>query len=186
MITNKQVVDVVNKAIDDGEIEVGGLPEIEEGDAGKVLKVNEQEDGVEWGEAGGADPDIKVITLDFGSGSSSKTLTVAEDIATNVTNGIYDFIFIKYNNNIYSVPRNTGNLASYGIRYFTGGSSSPSYVKWLGGTVTYQIRLQVQDSTTLKITTSSASVLSEGGDASRISMEIPATESSVAAYGLMQ
>ena len=54
MITNKQVVDVVNKAIDDGEIEVGGLPEIEAGDAGKVLKVNEQEDGVEWGE-GGAD-----------------------------------------------------------------------------------------------------------------------------------
>ncbi|MBO7715622.1 MAG: hypothetical protein J6S85_18815 [Methanobrevibacter sp.] len=55
MITNKQVVEVVNKAIDDGEIEVGGLPEIESGDAGKVLKVNEQEDGVEWGEAGGAD-----------------------------------------------------------------------------------------------------------------------------------
>lgn len=56
MITNKQVVDVVNKAIDDGEIEMeGGLPKIEAGDAGKVLKVNEQEDGVEWGEAGGAD-----------------------------------------------------------------------------------------------------------------------------------
>ena len=55
MITNKQVVDVVNKAIDDGEIEVGGLPEIESGDAGKVLKVNEQEDGVEWGEGGAPD-----------------------------------------------------------------------------------------------------------------------------------
>lgn len=52
MLTNKNVVDVVNKAIDDGEIQVGGLPEIESGDAGKVLKVNEQEDGVEWGEGG--------------------------------------------------------------------------------------------------------------------------------------
>ena len=54
MITNKQVVDVVNKAIEEGEIQTGGLPQIESGDAGKVLKVNEQEDGVEWGE-GGAD-----------------------------------------------------------------------------------------------------------------------------------
>ena len=50
MLTNKNVVDVVNKAIDDGEIQAGGLPEIQEGDAGKVLVVNEQEDGVEWAE----------------------------------------------------------------------------------------------------------------------------------------
>lgn len=54
MITNKQVVEVVNKAIENGEIEVSSLPEIESGDAGKVLKVNEQETGVEWGEAGGS------------------------------------------------------------------------------------------------------------------------------------
>ena len=56
MLTNKNVVDVVNKAIDDGEIEVGGsLPEIQEGDAGKALVVNEQEDGVEWAEVGAPD-----------------------------------------------------------------------------------------------------------------------------------
>lgn len=46
MITNKQVVDVVNKAIEDGEI-AQELPEIQSGDAGKVLQVNEQENGVE-------------------------------------------------------------------------------------------------------------------------------------------
>lgn len=79
MTTNKGVVEVVNQAIEDGEIEIEGglpsfdsenigqflsvaevasepalvwsdvdaLPEIQVGDAGKVLKVNEQEDGVE-------------------------------------------------------------------------------------------------------------------------------------------
>ena len=169
MITNKQVVEVVNKAIDDGEIEVGGLPEIEEGDAGKVLKVNEQEDGVEWGEAGGADhalvlpevapasqqlvgintsneqnslgignglkvesgnivadPDIKTITLYFGSNT---TLVVSEAIATNVTNQVYDFIFVKTDTVVYSLPRNIGNLNPYGIRFFTGVSASTTNVK---------------------------------------------------------
>ena len=54
MITKNGVIDAVNEGIESGEIEVGGgLPEIEEGDAGKVLKVNEAEDGAEWGEAGG-------------------------------------------------------------------------------------------------------------------------------------
>lgn len=52
MLTNKNVVDVVNKAIDDGEITIGGLPEIESGDAGKALIVNSDETGVEWGEVG--------------------------------------------------------------------------------------------------------------------------------------
>lgn len=50
MITNKQVVDVVNKAIEEGEIQAGGYPEIQEGDAGKVLTVNAGETGVEWAE----------------------------------------------------------------------------------------------------------------------------------------
>lgn len=52
MITNKQVVDVVNKAIEEGDIPSGGLPEIQEGDAGKALIVNSGETGVEWGEVG--------------------------------------------------------------------------------------------------------------------------------------
>lgn len=47
MITNKQVVDVVNKAIEEGEIQAGGLPEIHEGDAGKVLTVNAGETAAE-------------------------------------------------------------------------------------------------------------------------------------------
>lgn len=161
----------------------GGLPEIQSGDAGKALVVNQAEDGAEWAEVGSS-PEIKVITLDFGA---AKTLTVSEDIATNVTNLVYDFIFIKHGNTIDSLPRNNGsNLSPYGIRYFTAASSGTKYVKWLGGTGTYQIRLQVQDSTTLKITYSNSSVLSEQGDGSRISMEIPDTETSVSEYSLMQ
>ena len=51
MYSDGQVVKVVNKAIEEGEIEVGGsggLPEIESGDAGKVLAVNSGETGAEW------------------------------------------------------------------------------------------------------------------------------------------
>lgn len=59
MLTNKNVVDVVNKAIDDGEIQAGGLPEIQEGDAGKVLTVNAGETGAEWAEAGSVLPEIQ-------------------------------------------------------------------------------------------------------------------------------
>lgn len=74
MTTNKQVVEVVNKAIEDGDIEV--LPVIEQGDAGKVLKVNEQEDGVEWGEAGGGAGslyrhDIVIFTSNYTMGTTS-------------------------------------------------------------------------------------------------------------------
>ena len=68
MLTNKNVVDVVNKAIDDGEIEVGGLPEIESGDAGKALVVNSGETGVEWAEVSGL-PEIE-------SGDAGKLLAV--------------------------------------------------------------------------------------------------------------
>ena len=50
MLTNKNVVDVVNKAIEEGEIQAGGLPEIHEGDAGKVLTVNAGETAAEWAE----------------------------------------------------------------------------------------------------------------------------------------
>lgn len=54
MFSKKEIVKVVNEAIENDKIEIPEeLPKIEEGDAGKVLKVNEQEDGVEWGEAGG-------------------------------------------------------------------------------------------------------------------------------------
>jgi hypothetical protein len=54
MYSDGQVVKVVNKAIDDGEIviEAGGLPEIESGDAGKALVVNQAEDGAEWATVG--------------------------------------------------------------------------------------------------------------------------------------
>ena len=55
MLSNKNVVDVVNEAIDEGEIEVGGLPEIGAGDAGKALVVNSGETGVEWAEVGAPD-----------------------------------------------------------------------------------------------------------------------------------
>lgn len=54
MYSDGQVVRVVNKAIDDGEIviEAGGLPGIESGDAGKALIVNADETGVEWATVG--------------------------------------------------------------------------------------------------------------------------------------
>lgn len=54
MYSDGQVVKVVNKAIDDGKIviEAGGLPEIEAGDAGKALVVNQAEDGAEWATVG--------------------------------------------------------------------------------------------------------------------------------------
>jgi hypothetical protein len=54
MYSDGQVVKVVNKAIDDGEIviEAGGLPEIESGDAGKALVVNAGETGAEWAQVG--------------------------------------------------------------------------------------------------------------------------------------
>lgn len=57
MYSDGQVVKVVNKAIDNGEIviEAGGLPEIESGDAGKALVVNQAEDGAEWAEVGAPD-----------------------------------------------------------------------------------------------------------------------------------
>lgn len=55
MYSDGQVVKVVNKAIDDGEIQAGGLPEIEAGDAGKALVVNQAEDGAEWAEVGAPD-----------------------------------------------------------------------------------------------------------------------------------
>lgn len=69
MYSEKQLVGVVNKAIDDGEIEVGGLPEIASGDAGKVLTVNSGETGVEWAESAGGLPTIE-------SGDAGKLLAV--------------------------------------------------------------------------------------------------------------
>ena len=110
MITNKQVVDVVNKAIDDGEIEVGGLPEIESGDAGKVLKVNEQEDGVEWGEAGGADNALVLPEVAPASQQLVGVNTSGEQNALGIGGGLnidasgnintdYPTIVLDFNNN---------------------------------------------------------------------------------------
>lgn len=108
MITNKQVVDVVNKAIDDGEIEVGGLPEIEEGDAGKVLKVNEQEDGVEWGEAGGADNALvlpeeapasqQLVGINISNEQNSLGLGDGLEIANGELNSKLKILYVNFNN----------------------------------------------------------------------------------------
>lgn len=75
MTTDKQVVKVVNEAIEDGEITIpSDLPEIESGDAGKILQVNNNEDGVEWVQAPEELPDI--------TGNEGKVLTVGTDAET--------------------------------------------------------------------------------------------------------
>lgn len=54
MLSNKNVIDVVNEGIQNNEIEIPQeLPTIGSGDAGKVLTVNSDETGVEWADAGG-------------------------------------------------------------------------------------------------------------------------------------
>lgn len=99
MLSNKNVVDVVNNAIEQGEIEVGGgLPEIESGDAGKALVVNEQEDGVEWGEVGAPD---NVLVLPDEAPAAQKLVGINTSNEQNAL-GIGDGLEI--NNNIISVP----------------------------------------------------------------------------------
>ena len=59
MYSDKQIADksvlAVKKAINDGEIDVGGVPLIEAGDAGKALIVNQAETGAEWAEVSAPD-----------------------------------------------------------------------------------------------------------------------------------
>ena len=56
-------------------IEGGGLPAIESGDAGKVLTVNDDADGVEWatGGGGGGGASVLVVTYDEATFSLDKT-----------------------------------------------------------------------------------------------------------------
>lgn len=110
MLTNKNVVDIVNQGIASGEIEVegglpgytadnegqilkvvtdaetgdpalswenGSLPEIQTGDAGKVLIVNADEDGAEWAEAsGGAFKQIGTANI-YGAGINLLTTAIS-------------------------------------------------------------------------------------------------------------
>ena len=72
MLTNKNVVDIVNQGIESGEITVeGGLPEIQTGDAGKVLTVNAGETGTEWTEvSSGGDSILAYVTTSSADTSS--------------------------------------------------------------------------------------------------------------------
>lgn len=75
MITNKQVVNVVNEGIQDGEITIpSDLPSITAGDAGKMLVVNNGETGVEWAQVPEELPDI--------DDNEGKVLTVGTDAET--------------------------------------------------------------------------------------------------------
>lgn len=89
MITNKQVVDVVNKAIEDGEI-AQELPEIQSGDAGKVLQVNEQENGVEWATASSGGGNY-FYGVDVANGSfiyitDNENISSSQDLVTDLIN----------------------------------------------------------------------------------------------------
>lgn len=112
MVTKKDVVETVNQAIEEGEIEVGSdlpeyssenegqvlkvisdpetgnpvinwedesqeLPEIQSGDAGKVLQVNSTEDGVEWGTSGGGGSSLAYVKDATAIKGSTVTLTSA-------------------------------------------------------------------------------------------------------------
>lgn len=70
---------------DNNETEYPQVPAIASGDAGKVLKVNNSENGVEWGAAGGGKLYQHLISLRFGSGTS--IVTVNFEIITNKSTG---------------------------------------------------------------------------------------------------
>ena len=113
MLTNKNVVDIVNQGIESGDITVeGGLPEIEAGDAGKVLAVNSGETGTEW------------ITPEAGGGAfeltGAGTLIAGKDHLAPASS-VYPMLLVDY----YSGTR-TGTYSNSNVN----GSIIVSKVRW--------------------------------------------------------
>lgn len=51
----------------------GGLPEIAAGDAGKVLTVNDDADGVEWASGGGGGASVLVVNVTYDDDTGIET-----------------------------------------------------------------------------------------------------------------
>lgn len=75
-INNESILGSGNIEIDSGDV----LPEIETGDAGKVLTVNSTEDGVEWAEGGGGTP-TNMVTTDTAQTITGKKTFNSQGIA---------------------------------------------------------------------------------------------------------
>ena len=114
MITKNGVIDAVNEGIESGEIEVGGLPEIEEGDAGKVLTVSANESGAEWATASaGGVTNFKNINGTTGTIISSNVTSINGVSADNfiLSNTTYDggnIILTQYASAKIPVPTQSG------------------------------------------------------------------------------
>lgn len=92
MYSKNQIENIVNDGIEAGTIEVDALPEIESGDAGKVLTVNEGETGAVWAEASGGklyEHNIIIYRIVSGSGNVNQlSFRIISDSATSVTNNV--------------------------------------------------------------------------------------------------
>lgn len=129
MNSKNGIIDIVNEGIESGQIEVGGgLPEIEAGDAGKVLMVNEDEDGVEWGEAGGAD---NALVLPEVAPASQQLVGINTSGEQNAL-GIGDGLVIE-----------DGNVKVLAYEIDFKGKSSLTNVEWLA-TELYTVLLENQ------------------------------------------